>query len=63
VVLPKDAIYDSARQTFMKAFQHFPQIIVYCAGLSDVVASIRFQQEVGLDPVCARAVTTRRDIR
>ena len=52
VVLPRDAIYDSARQTFMKAFQHFPQIIVYCAGFSDVLASIRFAQEVGLDPVC-----------
>jgi FAD/FMN-containing dehydrogenase len=52
VVLPQDPAYDSGRETFMKAFQHFPQIIVYCAGFSDVVASIRFAQEVGLHPVC-----------
>jgi FAD/FMN-containing dehydrogenase len=52
IVLPQDAAYDSARETFMKAFQHFPQIIVYCAGFSDVVASIHFAQDVGLHPVC-----------
>ena len=52
VVLPQDAAYDSARETFMKAFQHFPQIIVYCAGFSDVVASIRFARDIGLHPVC-----------
>lgn len=48
---PWAATYDAARQTFIKAFQHFPQIIVYCAGFSVVVASIRFAQEVGLHPV------------
>ena len=48
---PWAATYDAARQTFIKAFQHFPQIIVYCAGFSVVVVSIRFAQEVGLHPV------------
>lgn len=52
ITLPQDASYPGARATFMNAFQHFPQIIVYCVGFSDVVASIRFAQEVGLKPVC-----------
>src|ERR1700728_1004397 len=50
--LPQAPNYPGARATFMNAFQHFPQIIVYCVGFSDVVASIRFAQEVGLKPVC-----------
>ena len=36
----------------MSAFQHYPQIIVFCVGFSDVVACIRFANEVGLHPVC-----------
>src|SRR6202034_2138485 len=52
ITLPQDASYPGARATFMNAFQHFPQIIVYCVGFSDVVASIHFAQEVGLKPVC-----------
>jgi FAD/FMN-containing dehydrogenase len=52
ITLPQDMTYQADRTTFMNAFQHFPQIIVYCAGFADVVASIRFAQEVGLKPVC-----------
>src|ERR1700734_3922433 len=52
ITLPQDPSYPGARATFMNAFQHFPQIIVYCVGFSDVVSSIRFAQEVGLKPVC-----------
>ena len=52
ITLPQDANYQADRTTFMNAFQHFPQIIVYCQGFADVVCSIRFAQEVGLKPVC-----------
>jgi FAD/FMN-containing dehydrogenase len=52
ITLPQDMTYAANRGTFMNAFQHFPQIIVYCAGFADVVRSIRFAQEVGLKPVC-----------
>ena len=52
ITLPQDATYPADRTTFMNAFQHFPQLIVYCMGFADVVCSIRFAQEVGLKPVC-----------
>ena len=52
ITLPQDATYAAGRTTFMNAFQHFPQIIVYCVGFADVVCCIRFAQEVGLKPVC-----------
>ena len=52
IVLPQDENYRPARETFMNAFQHFPQIIVFCEGFADVVESIRFAKEVGLRPVC-----------
>jgi FAD/FMN-containing dehydrogenase len=52
IILPQDSAYAVDRTTFMNAFQHFPQIIVYCSGFADVVRSIRFAQEVGLKPVC-----------
>jgi FAD/FMN-containing dehydrogenase len=52
VVLPQEPSYQAARASFMNAFQHFPQIVVYCQGFADVVACIRFAKEVGLKPVC-----------
>jgi len=52
IVLPQDPTYAANRTTFMNAFQHFPEIIVYCAGFADVIRSIRFAKEVGLQPVC-----------
>jgi FAD/FMN-containing dehydrogenase len=52
IVLPQDQTYALNRITFMNAFQHFPQIIVYCSGFADVVRSIRFAKEFGLQPVC-----------
>jgi len=52
IVLPQDAAYNSAREGFVKTFQHYPQIIVYAAGFSDVVAAINFAREVELHPVC-----------
>jgi FAD/FMN-containing dehydrogenase len=52
IVLPQDPSYNSDRESFMCAFQHFPQIIVFCAGASDVVACLRFAKETGLHVVC-----------
>jgi FAD/FMN-containing dehydrogenase len=52
LVLPQDANYQLNRTSFMNAFQHFPQLIVYCQGFADVVHCIRFAQQVGLKPVC-----------
>ncbi len=52
IVLPQDASYSIDRQPFMCAFHHYPQIIVYCVGFSDVVACIRFSKQVGLNAVC-----------
>ena len=52
VTLPQDPSYQINRTSFMNAFQHFPQIIVYCQGFADVVHSIRFAHEAGLKPVC-----------
>jgi len=52
IVVASDPDYNSCRGTFMLAFQHFPQIIVYCVGFSDVVACIRFARRVGLHVVC-----------
>src|SRR5262249_30513710 len=52
IVTPQDAPYNSAREGFLSTFQNYPQIIVYAAGVSDVVAAIAFAKEVGLHPVC-----------
>lgn len=52
IVLPQDPSYSSDRQSFMCAFQRFPQIIVFCAGFSDVVACLRFAKECGLHVTC-----------
>ncbi|HTC91541.1 MAG TPA: hypothetical protein VK686_24720, partial [Bryobacteraceae bacterium] len=52
ITLPQDPVYPVGRTTFMNAFQHFPQLIVYCQGFADVVRSIAFAKAVGLKPVC-----------
>ena len=52
IVLPQDPSYPSARASFMNAFQHFPQIVIYCQGFADVAACIDFAKEAGLKPVC-----------
>src|SRR5580693_1581478 len=52
ITLPQDPSYQVDRSAFMSAFQHFPQIIVYCRGFADVVRCIDFAKEVGLKPVC-----------
>ena len=52
ITLPQDPTYNSDREAFMSAFQHFPQLILYCAGFNDVVAGLRFAKECGLHVVC-----------
>ena len=52
IVLPQDATYSTDRQAFMCAFQHYPQIIVFCVAFSDVLACIEFAKKVGLHVVC-----------
>ena len=50
IALPQDANYQIGRGSFMNAFQHFPQIIVYCHGFADVIECIKFAKEIGLKP-------------
>lgn len=52
VTLPQDVDYSASRETFMAAFQHFPQIIVHCRGVADIVESVKFARRTGLQPVC-----------
>jgi FAD/FMN-containing dehydrogenase len=51
VVLAGDANYHLARQGFVVNYQAFPQIIVYCAGFSDVAAALEFARCWRLSPV------------
>jgi FAD/FMN-containing dehydrogenase len=48
VVLPSDPAYDLDRQESNPAFQAFPQVIVYCAVESDVVACLEVARSSGL---------------
>lgn len=54
IVLPQDPSYNTDRQPFICGYHHYPQIIVYCVGHSDVLACIRFAKKVGLN-VAVRA--------
>jgi FAD/FMN-containing dehydrogenase len=52
ILLPQDPDYHLKRETFSLAFQHFPQIIVYCECVADVVRAIQFAKKTNLRPVC-----------
>ena len=52
VVLPTDSSYQDARQGFVPNFQDFPQIIVECVVVSDVVHALAFAHEHELWVVC-----------
>ena len=52
VVLPTDPSYQDARQGFVPNFQDFPQIIVECAVVSDVVQALAFARRHNLWVVC-----------
>jgi len=51
-VLAGDDKYHLARQGFVVNFQAFPEIIVYCAVISDVAAALEFACAWDLRPVC-----------
>jgi FAD/FMN-containing dehydrogenase len=51
VVLPGDPNYQSARQLANRAFQEFPEIIVYCEVIDDVRACLNFAHEHSLRTV------------
>lgn len=51
VCQPGTGNYNNARMVFMHSFQHYPQLIVYCAVISDVVAALKFAREIGLKVV------------
>ena len=49
VLLPRDAGYDDARQTFNAMIDHRPALIARCAGAADVVACVDFARASALD--------------
>src|SRR4051812_28755958 len=49
VIRPGDADYDSARALWNAAHDHYPAIIVRCAGPADVVAAVRFARSQKLE--------------
>src|SRR5947207_2721969 len=54
VVRPGDANYDVHRKIWNGSFDKHPALIIRCAGVSDVIAAVRFGQESGL-PVAVRS--------
>jgi hypothetical protein len=52
VVLPADPSYDASRQAYIKTYQRFPQIIVYCEIYRDVALALTFAQKYGLEVTC-----------
>src|SRR3954454_21262367 len=49
VIRPGDGDYDSARALWNAAHDHYPAIIVRCAGPADVVAAVRFARSQKLE--------------
>lgn len=45
VVTPDDESYDQARRVWNGAIDRYPALVVRCAGVPDVVASVRFGRE------------------
>ena len=52
VVLPTDQSYDACRQAYIKTYQQFPQIIVYCEIYRDVTLALTFAKTYGLEVTC-----------
>src|ERR1700735_3139895 len=52
VILPADPSYDACRQAYIKTYQQFPQIIVYCEIYRDVTLALAFAQKYGLEVTC-----------
>src|SRR3954467_3069120 len=54
VVRPGDADYDVPRKIWNGSFDKHPALIIRCAGVSDVIAAVKFGGESGL-PVAVRS--------
>src|SRR5437762_3528861 len=54
VVRPGDPNYDVHRKIWNGSFDRHPALIIRCAGVSDVIAAVRFGRESGL-PVAVRS--------
>src|SRR6266540_724613 len=54
VVRPGDPAYDVHRKIWNGSFDKHPALIIRCAGVSDVIAAVRFGRESGL-PVAVRS--------
>src|SRR5437773_11767613 len=54
VVRPGDPNYDVHRKIWNGSFDKHPALIIRCAGVSDVIAAVRFGRESGL-PVAVRS--------
>ena len=54
VVRPGTPEYDVHRKIWNGSFDKHPALIIRCAGVSDVIAAVRFGQESGL-PVAVRS--------
>lgn len=52
VVLPDNSSYDASRQGYIKTYQQFPQIIVFCEIFRDVVRCLAFAKEHKLWVTC-----------
>lgn len=49
VVTPQDAAYDEARKVYNAMIDRKPAVVVRCAGAADVMATVDFARENGLD--------------
>src|SRR5467141_246153 len=54
VVRPGDPDYDVHRKIWNGSFDKHPALIIRCAGVSDVIAAVKFGRESGL-PVAVRS--------
>src|SRR5205809_6681866 len=54
VVRPGDPNYDVHRKIWNGSFDRHPALIIRCAGVSDVIAAVKFGRESGL-PVAVRS--------
>src|SRR6266481_7257 len=54
VVRPGDPVYDLHRKVWNGSFDKRPALIIRCAGVSDVIAAVKFGRESGL-PVAVRS--------
>jgi FAD binding domain/Berberine and berberine like len=49
LVRPGDPTYDEHRRVWNGSIQRFPALIARCAGVADVIATVRFAREAGLE--------------